>query len=116
MECYHGQEEVQGADAGARWLAGRSRLVAHPRRSLAILLHEMDVGCCLRRHVSRALRWKRRSRFDPICRLIAMNSKSQLNCQALYTFNQFGGHSAIGGSTLLYVRFPIICLGPILLV
>jgi len=32
-----------------------------------------------------------------------MNSRSKLNCQALYTFNQFCGHSAIAGSTLLYV-------------
>lgn len=37
--------------------------------------------------------------------LIALNTTTPLNCQALYTFNQFTGGSAIGfASTLLMLR------------
>jgi hypothetical protein len=37
--------------------------------------------------------------------LIALNTTTQINCQALYTFNQFAGSSAIGtASTLLMFR------------
>ncbi|KAF8580397.1 hypothetical protein K439DRAFT_1662805 [Ramaria rubella] len=37
--------------------------------------------------------------------LIALNATSELNCQALYTFNQFAGNAAIGlASTLFMLR------------
>jgi hypothetical protein len=40
--------------------------------------------------------------FAIIGMLIALNTTSPINCQALYTFNQFFGSSAIGtASTLL---------------
>lgn len=37
--------------------------------------------------------------------LVALNVSSEVNCQALYTFNQFGGNTSIGAaSTLLMLR------------
>lgn len=55
MGRYHWQAEIQNADARAYLFAPLSRPAAHLGRPLAVLLHEVDVGCGFCGNVIRAL-------------------------------------------------------------
>jgi hypothetical protein len=61
----------------------------------------MDACGGFLRHVSPCAKAGWRVDLTHFLRLIALNVHSEINCQALYNFNQFGGNSALGASSTL---------------
>jgi len=74
---------------------------------LDLLLLQMDACSGLLRHVRALvpLFFHHPTESNSSFRLIALNVKTEINCQALYNFNQFAGNSSLGASsTLLMLR------------